>query len=210
LRRFPIISFGSRNERLRAPLPHLITLRTTSGIYYDLISGPARLRNEAAKRFESYSAKYIQSMLPSSCVKRSYKYRLRGNVVDTPDIFVTNQGEVVVVIECKATKLTFGAQFAEDPMSEAKSAYDEIVKGVFQIWRYFSHVRRGLVDTAAVNPDACGMILTLDTWLDMSRELQEGVIANAATLASDSDPEIIAQDRRSIISVRSKSWSRRC
>jgi hypothetical protein len=33
----------------------------------------------------------------------------------------------------------------------------------------------------------------------MSRELQEGVIANAVTLASDSDPEIIAQDRRSII-----------
>ena len=83
-------------------------------------------------------------------------------------------------MECKATKLTFPAQFADDPIAEAKIGYDEIAKGVFQLWRYFSHARRGIVSTDAVRADAYGMVLTLDTWLVMSRELQEQVLGTAA------------------------------
>jgi len=93
LRRFPIVSFGTENERLRAPLAELITLRITSGLYYDLIAGPGHLRNEAADRFESYCAKYISAMMPRFELRRSRKYRFRGNSVDTPDILVRYRGK---------------------------------------------------------------------------------------------------------------------
>lgn len=198
IRRFPIISFGNGNSRLRASSPDLILLRITSGLYYDLVAGGSRLRNEASDRFESYCAEYIAKMMRRFDVARSYRYTLYGKSIDTPDILVKDRGEVVVVVECKATKLTFGAQFADDPIADATRAYDEIAKGVFQLWRYFSHVRRGIVTTDIVRSDAHGMVLTLDTWLVMSRELQERVLTTATTLA-ERDQEIIAEDRRTVV-----------
>jgi hypothetical protein len=135
--------------------------------------------------------------MPRFNVERSYKYRYRGNEVDTPDILVKDAGQIAVVIECKATKLSYGAQFADDPIGEAKSAYGEIAKGVFQLWRYFSHARRGIVAGDRVRPDAHGIVLTLDTWLMLSR-LREYVITTATELA-ESDPDIITEDRRNVV-----------
>lgn len=97
----------------------------------------------------------------------------------------------------RATKLTFGAQFANDPIDEASAGYDELAKGIFQIWRYFSHARRGVVPIGIL-PDAHGIILTLDTWLLLSKELQDELVAKAEVLAKR-DPEIESADRRRII-----------
>jgi hypothetical protein len=180
-----------------APLPQLILLRTTAGVYYDLVNGPTNLRNEASLRFEEYSAAYIAAMMPGLNVGRSHKYKVQGNTLDTPDILVRKQEEIAIVIECKATKLSFAAQFSDDPLTEARVGYEEIAKGVFQLWRYFSHARRGAVDDV-VRPDAHGMVLTLDTWLAMSRELQMQVLASAAALATR-DNEITEEDRRNVV-----------
>ena len=198
LRRFPIVSFGGGDRRLRAPLPELIILRATSGVYYDLIAGGAHLRNEAGSRFEQYSADYIGAMIPRLTVGRSLKYRFGGNTIDTPNILVRDGGTVVLAVECKTTKLTFDAQFAEDPVAEAKVAHDEIAKGIFQLWRYFSHTRRGISIADAVSADAHGMVLTLDTWLVMTQELEEQLVAAAATLAQK-DQGITAEDRRKVV-----------
>lgn len=199
LRRTPVISFGGNNEKLCAPLPELIILRATSGIFYDLIKGGAHLRNEASERFESYCAQYISATMERFDVVRSHKYRCRGKDFDTPDILIKDGEEIVVVVECKARKLSFGAQFANDPIEEAKSAYNEIAKGVFQIWQYFSHVRRNLIQAENVSPSVQGMVLTLDTWLMMSNELKEYVLATATAIAAEKDLEITDDDRRPVV-----------
>ena len=86
LRKYPIIAFGKDNATLRAPLPEIILLRTTSGIYYDLIKDEMRstLVNEASDRFEQYSRDYIAAMMPRFDVCRSHQYRFRKNRNDTP------------------------------------------------------------------------------------------------------------------------------
>jgi hypothetical protein len=198
LRRFPLIEFGGKDARLRAPLLQLILLRITSGIYYDLVRGNANLRNESSERFELYCAEYIAAMMPRFDVSRGRTYRYGNAAIQTPDILVKDGGEVTVAVECKATKLTFNAQFAEAPEVEAKRGYDEIAKGVFQIWRYFSHVRRGVIATDSVRADARGLVLTLDTWFVMSRELQEKVLDTAVEFASR-DQEIRPEDRRDVV-----------
>jgi hypothetical protein len=131
LRKFPMISFGKSNERLRSPLPELILLRVTTGLYYDLISGGGDLRNEASNRFEAYCHKFLAAMLPNFEVSRSHQYKFQSNSVDSPDLLVRRDGTIVLVLECKATKLTFGAQFANDPIGEASAGYDELAKGIF-------------------------------------------------------------------------------
>jgi hypothetical protein len=198
LRRFPIVTFGQGSQRLRAPLPELILLRVTSGVYYDLIKGEPHLRNEASDRFERYSAEYIAAMMRRFDVGRGYKYKVGKRVVDTPDILIRDCGEVVIAVECKATKLTFAAQYGDDPTAGAKRAYDEIAKGIFQLWRYFSHVRRGIVTKDVVRSEARGVVLTIDTWLVMSPDLHKEVLATANGLADD-DRDITAEDRRTVV-----------
>jgi hypothetical protein len=200
LRRFPIISFGGDHKRLRAPVVQLIPLRCTSGVYYDLVGGGAHLRNEAAGHFEQYCRDYIAATFPELDIQPAHKYRVAGNDLDSPDIIIKDCNRVSLVVECKATKLSFPAQFADDPINEAKVGYEEISKGVYQLWRYFSHARRGLVLQHNFSDEVHGLVLTLDTWLQMSGELQVSVIEEAERLAR-ADPEITAVDRRKVAFV---------
>ena len=135
----------------------------------------------------------------SHSLQPSYKYHYSGNQIDTPDIFIKKDGEVLFAVECKSKKMTFEAKFAEFPIEEEKIGYDEISKGVFQIWRFFSHYRRGLIPRLEVRLDAVGIVLTLDTWLQMSVPLREEVMAAAKVLADRPGQEIIEEDRRPVV-----------
>src|SRR5690606_15923854 len=50
-RQHPCVSFG---ERIHAPLPDLVSLRATSGVFYDVVGGGDRVRNEISGQFETY------------------------------------------------------------------------------------------------------------------------------------------------------------
>jgi len=198
LRSRPLIAYGARGERLRAPLPKLILQRVTFGLYYDVFQPGGALRNEIAARFEQYAADLIGAMMPAFNVEPAYAYPVgRGRQIDAPDLLVSHAGELAVVIECKATKLTFAAQFSEDPAADAQTRYAEIGKGVFQVWRFFAHCRLGRT-RHHVTPATRGLLLTLDTWLVMARDLQTHVREIAAALA-DADPDILEEDRRPVL-----------
>jgi hypothetical protein len=104
---------------------------------------------------------------------------------------------MVLAVECKATRLTYLAQFAEDPFETARNQYRQIANGVFQLWRFFSHIRRGLVNET-VDGDTSAMVLTLDPFLTLSRELRDRVIHEASELAKRAE-DISAEDRRHVI-----------
>jgi hypothetical protein len=198
LRQFPVLSVGGRPERLTAPVPILVLQRVTFGLYYDLMGERGDLRNEIAGRFEQYCADYTRAMMPGFNVEQEYRYagKRKGVSYDSPDILIEVAGELAIVIECKATKLTFSAKFSDDPAADAKGRYAEIGRGIFQLWRFFAHCRLGL--TGRILSDGPGgLVLTLDTWLVMARSLQDHVLEVAAALA-DADPDITAVDRRPI------------
>lgn len=73
----------------------------------------------------------------------------------------------------------------------------QIANGILQLWRFFSHVRRGpLIET--VDADTAAMVLTLDSFMTMNRTLKAKIIAEANSLA-DKEEDISAEDRRHII-----------
>ena len=193
-----MITFGRDNNRIRTPIPALILQRITSGIYYDLVAGPSNLRNEAAARFERYAASLVAAMLPRFDVSQSHAYRDGHRQFDTPDVLVRDAGYLIATIECKATKLTLQAQFAEDPYSEATSRYDEIANGVFQIWRYYAHLRRDITRGGPIHPEAIGLVLTMDPWAMMGGSLQRQLLMAASRLA-DQEGGIGSKDRRPVI-----------
>jgi hypothetical protein len=130
-------------------------------------------------------------------VSGAYRYGPKGTQFDSPDVLVRDQGNLVIVAECKATKLTYLAQFAEDPFEAAKRQYAQLAKGIFQLWRFFSHVRRNLVEEA-LGADCHALVFTLDPFMQMSRDPQNKVLAEANTLA-DEDGNIAPEDRRPVV-----------
>jgi hypothetical protein len=198
LRRYPLLCLNDEANEFVAPIPEVLLMRVTSGLYYDIIPGGQALLNEANDRFEEYCGAYIEALMERFKVNRAYRYEpKKGASVDTPDLLVKDGDKIVLAVECKATKLTYLAQFAEDPFEAEKKQYLQIANGVFQLWRFFSHVRRGLLKEP-VEADASAMVLTLDSFLTVNRALKAKIIEEATSLA-EKEGDIATEDRRQII-----------
>jgi hypothetical protein len=136
-------------------------------------------------------------MLPKLQPAGSFKYKFVRNY-DSPDLFLHDEnGAGSVIIECKAKKMSIAAKFSDDPFASAADAFSEIIRGVVQIWRFHSHCRRS-PQLKAIHPNSIGMVLTLDPWLQMSRQT-ERVFDEARKLASQIDREIIEEDHRPVL-----------
>lgn len=197
LRDYPIIAFGSQGERLRAPLPDLIGCRITSGLYLDVVGGGPKVWKHIGDAFETYCVEYLRVMLSTFDVTGEIDYGPKRARLRSPDVLVSRDERILLVAECKAKRMTLEARFADNPVAEAALGYEEIAKGIFQIWRFFAHARRGLVGGAIVHPDCIGVVLTVDPWLAMARN-QEREVYEVAHKLADETGEIEEQDRRHI------------
>jgi len=196
LRRHPLISLTADMAMSMPPIAELILMRIRSGLYYDIIPGKQPLLNEANDRFEQYCHDLIDE-LTVFISSRSHRYGPKGAQFDSPDVLVTEDDKVVIVIECKATRLTYLAQFAEDPFEAEKKQYMQLARGAFQLWRYFSHIRRGTTKDALAD-DAYPMVVTLDSFFMMSPQLSASILDEANRLA-DEEGGLTPEDRRYII-----------
>lgn len=198
LRQAPCLRFGKKGERIRAPLPELILERVTSGVFYDVVGGGGPIRDDYGRRFEDYCARYLVESLPSFEWEREFSYRKKPNKLDTPDILCKQIGQISVAFECKATRMSQQAMFGKNPIDDR--GYQDITKAVFQLWRFFSHCRRGYVGRT-VRDDAVGVVLTLDNWLLMADTLRKQVLSDAAKMALEKDADISEADRKPIVFV---------
>jgi len=198
LRRTPIIRVDRGRPAFIAPLPDLVMTRATAGLYYDIRQGPNDLLTEANARFEDYIRSLVMAYLPELHSLKGAAYGPKRRQIDPPDCLVKDGDQVVLAIECKTTKLTFEAQFAENPEVVAAQGFEQIAKGIFQLWRFFSHARRNLYMDEAVSPDAQGVVLTMDGWMQMAKGLRDNALAHARELASV-DPDITDADMRRVV-----------
>src|SRR5690606_20800463 len=128
LRRKPIFRANRNRPTYIAPLPDLIMNRATAGLYYDIRQGPNHLLTEANARFEEYIRSLVVAYLPELQAVKGGAYGPKGRQIDPPDCLVRNEENLVVAIECKTTKLTFEAQFSENPEVAAAQGFEQIAK----------------------------------------------------------------------------------
>lgn len=163
LRKYPLI-FDAKTNSYLAPIPALIISRITSGLYYDFI-GNQTVMNRSEHLFEEYTGRIIEGYFPELKALGQLKYgKTKGKQSDTPDVLVLDHGQLSIVIECKSTKQTFAAQFAEDPLGASEKAMPQLTKGILQLWRFFAACSSGKFNQYQLRPDARGMVLTLDDW----------------------------------------------
>jgi hypothetical protein len=187
LRDFPLVEF---EPGYVAPIPVLIQVRTTVGLYYDLVSLGGRINEEIGKRFETYAHDLIEAMIAPYEVAREYRYGPKSASNDTPDILIRKDGVLELIIECKSKKLSFEDQYGTDRWKS--QGFSEVVRGVYQVWKFASHVRRGI----AVRPDGSqeraaadlrGVVLTLHGWGVMSLEVLRVAHSRARALCKPDD-----------------------
>lgn len=197
-RQAPCLRFGKEGERIRAPLPELILERVTSGVFYDVVGGGGPIRDDYGRRFEDYCARYLAETLPGFEWEREFSYRKKPNKLDTPDLLCKQSDQISVAFECKATRMSQQAMFGMNPIEDR--GYQDITKAVFQLWRFFSHCRRGYVG-CNVSDNAVGVVLTLDNWLLMADTLRMQVLSDATKMALEKDSDISEADRKPIVFV---------
>lgn len=190
LRRTPIICFGK--DSFRAPLPELLVERATSGLYLDLVKAPDEVRNEISKRFEMYCFELVQDVYKEKA-RKQYKYGSKKRSIDSPDILIMQNDRVELIIECKATRMTFEARFSDAWHEAAERGYTELAKGVAQIWRHVSHMRRGLLPDRPTD-HLGGLVLTMDPWMRMTHGQDEKIFEMARQWCAANDPEIGPDD----------------
>lgn len=197
LRDFPIIAFGQNGERLSAPIPELIAYRYTSGLYLDVVKGKSPVWTGIGKRFEQYSIEYLTAMMKPYTVEGEKQYGSKSKSYRSPDILISNSGVIKAVIECKAKRMDIKSRFPKNLIADAAIGLDEIAKGIFQLWRFFSHARLGKTKGMRVDPACQAILLTLDSWLVLAPKQKEEVFRSANVLA-DNDGNILPEDRREI------------
>lgn len=194
LRDFPIIAVPPRG--LLTPLPPLLIQRISSGLYLDVVNGGEVVWKEIGSRFEAYCLEYLRRMLDGYKVEGEVEYGTKKHRFRSPDVLASHDQQIELVVECKAKRMTFEARFSDDPVSDARVGYEEIAKGIFQIWRFLSHARRGMF-SRPVHTNCLGMVVTVDPWLSMAKNLEEEVTAIATKMAAV-DPEITQEDRKRV------------
>lgn len=198
-RRFPLIKFENRGEmRAMCPLPDLVFFRMTEGLFYDFVDAPSCIRNEFAKNLELY----IRDRVKSDC-----DFKVLGDVAygktseRTPDVLLSNKERIIAAIEVKGRRQSAPVRFSEDPTRELLSSFEELAKGVFQLWKYVADSGAGLIPSVhAAGEDAQLAICTLDNWIEFGRGIEEAIYRMAERKA-DSATRKIHKDARKRVSI---------
>lgn len=193
LRQYPCLFVGHRARTMIAPLPDLIMDRVTNGLFYDVVGGGGAVRDEVGRRFESYALDLLSQMLPAACFDPELSYRTAFGPIATPDILMRDgDGAVLLAIECKASRMSVGARFGEAPGEDR--GYEEIAKGVMQLWRFRAHSRLEIAPSRLAD-DAKLLILTLDEWFAGRATIIPQILERAHVLADASAHAISREDR---------------
>lgn len=194
LRKKPIIVRKNNNRELICPIPDLILDRASKGLYYSIADGSGKSRAALGIAFEDYVEDLLEEV-EEARVTKEFRYKTSKGEHRTPDFFLEQDGKCEIIIECKATRLTYDATYAVN--SEQARGISEIAKGIFQIWKHVSAVRRGKI-AQKLSDNAAGAIVTLDSWLMGSKWGVERTLREARRLSHESSEPI---DRRDMIPI---------
>lgn len=193
LRKFPIIRITEDgNNNYYVPIPDLVVSRITDGLFYDIVADD-NVRRLAGENFEKYVFQLLNYYIKNRTVVSEFKYR----TIDSPDFqIVTNNSEIEIVIECKARRLPMSIRGSAAPFDNTNHAYQELIKGIVQIWKYCSHIRSGKVTgkTMTLHKSTVGILLTLEPWFEMGNQVIDEVIS-CAIENSKRDNNILEVDR---------------
>lgn len=193
IRMFPIIGVSARSYKICCPLPELLANRMTYGLFYDVIGGGGSIREEIGSQFEKYLETFFHKLMPDIDLRREFTIHDPKGARKSCDMLICENGSndsVQFLLECKATRLSYSSRFKK--FDKDDRGYQDMIKGVIQIWRTASDIRKGNTPYSLLS-DAVGTIITLDAWFLAAPARQDSII-HEASLRVQGDVQITKDD----------------
>tara|TARA_R110002012_G_scaffold254768_1_gene433866 strand:- start:1944 stop:3446 length:1503 start_codon:yes stop_codon:yes gene_type:complete len=132
-----------------------LMLRITDGLYYDIVSD-SNARRRSGEAFECLCLKLVQYYVGAS---RTVKPERETSYGMSADILVEDSSASTgLIIECKIRRIPQKVLTSPDPFEDCADAFDDIVKGIVQIWRTYHE----LYSASPLN--MAGVVLQYDPW----------------------------------------------
>ncbi|UWQ25763.1 hypothetical protein K3553_04690 [Leisingera aquaemixtae] len=145
----------SKGRAYCVPSRSNLMLRITDGLYYDIVSDPDA-RRRSGEAFECLCLKAVQHYFGAS---RSVEPERKTSYGMSADILVEdNTDSTGLIIECKIRRIPQKVLTSPDPFEDCADAFDDIVKGIVQIWRTYHE----LYSASPMN--MAGVVLQYDPW----------------------------------------------
>jgi hypothetical protein len=193
LRQYPMIGLGATQSIMSCPLPDLLASRMTSGLFYDVIGGGGPVRAEIGTRFERYCLLLLNRFLEKYSCSSEVEVQSRKGTRKSSDLMIADSsGAIVVIAECKATRLSARSRFAD--FDSGQRGYRDMLKGILQIWQTTCDIRTGRID-GRLSASAVGTLITMDSWFVAAPKRQEEIIELARIESEKSDSEVTEEDR---------------
>lgn len=149
---------SNRERRYYVPSREMLLLRITDGLYYDIVSDDDA-RRTSGEYFEDLAYQALKHYSDTTETVERDKPTPYGR---SADLFITdNDGENGLIVECKTRRIPQRVLSSPNPWEDCKDDFDDIIKGIVQIWR--TH----LALYAGGRRDMVGMVLQYEPWTIM-------------------------------------------
>ena len=93
---------------------------------------------------------------------------------------MSRNNSVVAAIEIKGRRQSATIRFGENPTKDFADAYEDLSKGVFQLWKYLAESSRGLIPSEfAASENTILGVCTLDNWIESAYGTEADIYAMA-------------------------------
>ncbi len=142
------------------PSRESLLLRITDGLYYDIVSN-SDARRRSGEAFEQLCFKIIKHYLNDGLFIQSEQPTKYGV---SADILVEDKvNSSGIIVECKIRRIPRRVFVSPDPFNECEDDFEDIVKGIVQIWRTYDDLYRSLAWKMV------GVVLQYDPWTIMGK-----------------------------------------
>lgn len=160
LRDYPLVRMNS--GRIICPMPSLLLMRLTSGIYYDLVNDK-RFSNAFGDAFEDYVGSVVDGYLKYDCeVLRETPYVFNKSARRGFDYCVKQNG-MSLLIECKALRPRFDTKSVPDNETAEKD-FSKLSSAVFQSLKNLNDIMLGRTTWSVKDEVPHVLVVTLENW----------------------------------------------
>lgn len=148
----------SKGRAYCVPSRSNLMLRITDGLYYDIVSD-SNARRRSGEAFEELCLNMIQHYLGgvrSIVSERETTYGMSADILVEDKAASTG-----LIIECKIRRLPQRVLTSPDPFKDCADAFDDVIKGIVQIWRTY----HDLYSKTPMN--MAGVVVQYDPWTIM-------------------------------------------
>lgn len=204
LEAYPLINIGNYiNQIIWCPLPELLSVRITEGLFYDLLKTEQNFGNQYGKAFEKYVGKVLSDIFHNDkfIISGEQPYAVKKQQKHGAD-WIVSDDTGNLFFECKTRRLTQEAKQAANG-DLLKRSIENLADAVVQLYKNFSDVVSGIAGRAHNGLPSYLFIVTYEDWYLTTPTVTDYLINSVKNrlMSENMRPELIEENPFFIVSI---------